>query len=237
MLKALIGVLNDTKLDRSIRVLVLGGEGPVFSAGHDLKQPLANPEWAAATSTAEDRYRTELQYFVEPVELFRSLPIPTICRVQGACMAAGLMFTSASDFVIASDDALFGTTVLSGGGIVDNEVSTFGWLLGARRAKQLLWLGENLTADEAHRLGYVNWVVEESDLDDRVREIASRLVSVSPIGLELSKLTFDFMAERRGERDFHRFHYVTHQLSHHTSDGVRAQRERDQRVARGDLPQ
>jgi enoyl-CoA hydratase len=234
MLKSLIAVLDDTRHDPTVRALVLGGEGDAFSSGHDLKQPSRNPEWAAATATAEDRYRTELRYFVEPVEILRRMPIPTICRVQGACMAAGLMFTGATDLVVASDDARFGTTVLSGGGIVDSEIATFAGQLPARKAKQLLWLGETITAQEALQLGYVNWVVPREQLDDKINEILAKLTAIPPITLELSKTAFQFLADRRGDTDFQRFHYVTHQLSHHTSDGIRAQRLRDERVARGE---
>ena len=222
MLEALQLTLEDTTHNHDVRVAVLGGVGPSFCSGHDLKTISKDPQYAHAASTAEGRYWQELRLFVEPLELFRSLPIPTICRVQGHCLAAGLMFVAAADFVIAGEHSSFGSPVLAQQAVNDAEVPIFSWRVGERRAKQALWLNERFDAQEALRIGLANWVVPEEQLDEKVESVADRLLAVSRDALALSKASFQFMAERQGERDFSRFHYFTHQLSHHTTDAISA---------------
>ncbi|WP_045877807.1 enoyl-CoA hydratase-related protein [Pseudofrankia sp. DC12] len=227
MLEALCAALDDLERSESVRVLVLGGKGKSFSAGHDLRQSADNPRYRSNQSTAERRWRQEWQMFVQPVERVRRLPIPTICRAQGHCLAAGMMFVEACDFVVATPDSVFGSPILGPLEINDAEVPTFVRNVGVRRAKSLLWLNERLGAQEALEAGLVNWVVEHDQLDKHVEATADRLLQVSRETLELSKLSFQFLAARQGWDDFDRYHFMTHQLSHHTSP---AQALYDQRL-------
>ncbi|MHB8328087.1 MAG: enoyl-CoA hydratase-related protein [Acidimicrobiales bacterium] len=218
MLEKLVRVLDQTKAETDIRVLVLAGAGRSFSSGHDLKAISTDAVYAANTKTAEDRYWQELRLFVEPVRRFRELPIPTICRVQGYCLAAGLMFACSSDFVVASEDAVFGSPVLITQAVNDAEVPAFAWRLGERRAKQAIWLNEQLNAAEALQAGLVNWVVPIEELDGRVNEVATKLLAVPRQALALSKATFQFMSDRMGRLDVDNFHYVMHQFTHQTAE-------------------
>ncbi|MBL7499164.1 enoyl-CoA hydratase/isomerase family protein [Frankia sp. CNm7] len=220
LLEALQRALDDVERSETVRVLVLGGKGRSFSAGHDLKQSAENPRYRANQSTAERRWRQEWQMFVRPVERIRQLPIPTICRAQGYSLAAGMMFVEACDLVVATPDAVFGSPILGPLEINDAEVPTFVRSVGVRRAKSLLWLNERLGADEALALGLVNWVVDHDELDRHIEVIAERLAKVSRETLELSKLSFQFLAARQGWDDFDRYHFLSHQLSHHTSPAL-----------------
>jgi enoyl-CoA hydratase len=218
MLNRLAEVLEETRRSPAIRVLVLAGAGKSFCSGHDLRAMADNPAYAENASTAEGRYWQELNLFVEPVRRFREIPIPTICRVQGYCLAAGLMFASAADFVVAADDAAFGSPVLATQAVNDAEVPGFAWRVGERRAKQALWLNERFDAKEAERIGLVNWVVPLNELDARVEEVANRLLEIPREALAVSKATFQFMADRQGERDVNSFHYMAHQFTHQTDE-------------------
>jgi enoyl-CoA hydratase len=129
-----------------------------------------------------------------------------------------MMFVAAADLVIASDDASFGSPVLERLAVNDAEVPGFAWLLGERRAKQAIWLSERISAEDALRYGMVNWVVALDELDTKVAEVADRLVAMPPEALMLSKAGFRFLARRQGFDDFAAFHYMSHQLSHHTSE-------------------
>jgi enoyl-CoA hydratase len=146
--------------------------------------------------------------------------------VQGNCLAAGLMFVSSCDLVVAADDARFGSNVTTTVGAADVEVPSFAWLVGERRAKQALWLGEVIEANEALRIGLANWVVPLSDLDTCVTSVAERLLQVPREGLALSKLSFNFMAERQGRRDAAAYHFMAHQVSHSTTEAVALLEER-----------
>jgi enoyl-CoA hydratase len=217
MLEDLDEALGQIEDEEGVRVLVLAGNGRSFCAGHDLKQSATNPEYRSHQSTAERRWRQERRLFVRPVERLRALPIPTICRVQGACLTAGLTFVEACDLVAATPDAVFASPTMSVVETNDAEIPTFVRNVGIRRAKQLVWLGERLTAAEALECGLVNWVIEADDIDKYIEEIAAKLADVSRETLELSKLSFRFLETRQGWDDFDAYHFVSHQLSHHTS--------------------
>jgi enoyl-CoA hydratase len=232
MLESLDDVLRETRRNKGVRVVVLGGNGPSFCSGHDLRSISYDEEYANSVSTAEGRYRREEDLFVGPVEAFQNLPMPTICRVQGACLAAALMFVSVSDFVIASDDSYYGSPVISTLGVNDAEVPSFSWRIGDRRAKQALWLNERIDATEAYRIGLVNWVVPLAELDSKVSEVSEKLLQAPPEALALSKASFRFMADRQGERDFSTFHFVAHQLSHETYESKTLLKARIEKNAR-----
>ena len=208
------------------RILVLAGAGSSFSSGHDLKEAAFNRRYRDNIATVEGRFRQERDLFVRPVELLRSLPIPTICRVQGHCVAAALMLAGACDLVVASDDATFASGVTRGMGAADVEVPWLYWIVGARRAKQMTWLSEQLDAQEALGIGLVNWVVPSTRLDDKVGEVVEELLSVPREALELSKLSMRFMEDRRGAADAFAYHFLAHQLSHNTSESVELLRRR-----------
>jgi enoyl-CoA hydratase/carnithine racemase len=220
LLRALEAACLDTARTESVRVVVLAGNGPSFSAGHDLKEAVANPEYRANLETAEGRLWQEADLFVRPVEALRDLRVPTVARVQGHCLAAALMLIGAVDLVVAAEDAVFASRVTRDMGAADVELPSLAWALGERRAKQLLWTSAALSACDAQALGLVNWVVPEAELDAKVAEVAASLLEVPREALALSKLSLRFMEDRRGRADASAYHFMAHQLSHQTSDAV-----------------
>ncbi len=234
MLSLLSEILADPATSAA-RVLVLAGDGSSFSSGHDVKEAAFNPHYRANIESVEGRLRQERDLFVRPIELLRSLPIPTIARVQGHCMAAALMLVGACDFAVASVDATFSSTVTRDMAAADVEVPWLYWQLGDRRAKQLTWLSETIDAGEALGLDIVNWVVPIDQLDAKIESVTTELLRVDRDALELSKLSFRFMQRRRGVDDANAYHFLAHQLSHNTTGSVALLRSRvadlEQRLA------
>jgi enoyl-CoA hydratase len=226
MLKALDDALDDIARDQSVRVLVLAGAGSSFCSGHDLNSIRQDPEYAANAATAEGRYHQESQLFSGPVAKFRTLPIPTVAKVQGYCLAAGLMFVASADLVIAGTSARFGSPVLATQGVNDAEVPSFAWRVGERRAKQALWLNERFDAHDALKMGLVNWVDEDEHLEERTTEVCRRLLEIPPEALSISKTSFQFMSDRLGEREFSQFHFISHQFSHQTQEAAQLLKQR-----------
>lgn len=226
MLYELATVFAQTREALEVRVLVLAGAGGSFSSGHDVKEAAFNPRYRANIETVEGRFRQEHDLFVRPIELLKALPIATVCRVQGHCMAAALMLVGACDLVVASDDAKFSSGVTKLMGAADVELPWVYWALGERRAKQLTWLSETLDAQDALRMGLVNWVVPAAELDDKVESVVDELLGVPPDAISLSKLSMRFMENRRGRMDTESYHFLAHQLSHHTTDAVELLRRR-----------
>lgn len=231
MLEQLRATLEDTAASESVRAVVLAGMGKSFCSGHDLKEITVHPDYIEATKTVEGRMRWEQRLFVDPVESFRRLLVPTIVRAQGYCLAAGLMFTATADFVIATPSATFGSSIIPAMSINDAEVPAFAWLLPSRMARRALWLGETFGAEEAQRLGLVSWIVDEGDLDAKVEDLIEKLVSIAPETLMLSKRSLLFAEDQRGALAASQFHFLSHSLSHHTTGARKALEERRRRLA------
>jgi enoyl-CoA hydratase/carnithine racemase len=234
MLEALDQVLIQTASSKGVRVVVLGGVGRSFCSGHDLNQMAENAEYRENFSTVETRCEQEARLFVGPVNRFRELQIPTIARVQGHCLAAGLMFAASADFVVAAENATFGSPILRHLAVNDAEVFTFNLRLGERRAKQLIWLDDRLDAHEAEEYGMVNWVVPLEQLGERTDEVATKLAAGPREAISLSKATFRFAADRQGEADINKYHFMTHQLSHATTEASDMMQARLDRIARNE---
>lgn len=236
MLRELDDALAAVDRDDAARAVVLSGAGKSFCSGHDLREMSVNAEYAENATTAEGRFYQEQRLFVGPVQRFRDLRVPTICRVQGHCIAAGLMFVASADFVVAATDATFRSPIIAHLGVNDAEVPALAWRIGEARAKRMLWLDETLTAKDALEAGLVGWVVHPDELDATVTGLVGRLVAMPRHALALSKDTFSFMAERQGRRDVDRYHFATHQLSHHTAESRTILLERLERIAQGGSP-
>jgi enoyl-CoA hydratase len=218
LLRELERALLDTRDRKEVRVVVLAGAGRSFSSGHDLTAAVSDEAYRRNLESVEGRFWQEAELFVRPVELLRELPMPTVARVHGHCIAAALMLVGASDLVVAADDARFASRVTRDQGADDVEVPTVAWELSPRRAKQMLWLSEGLDAAAALEAGLVNWVVPAPELDAKVEEVAAELQRVPREALALSKLSFRFIERRRGQADAADYHFLAHQLSHNTDE-------------------
>lgn len=179
----LASALERAEQDQRVRAVVLTGAGGDFSSGAD------------QTATAED----EAPYAgLHPLERLRRigdvalrlhrLSKPTIARVEGVAVGAGCNLALGCDFVLATPEARFSEIFIRRALSIDFGGS---WLLprivGLQRAKELAMFGDILSADEAHAIGLVSRVVPRGELDDTVRQWASRLAAAPSLALSLTK--------------------------------------------------
>ncbi|MBJ7337209.1 enoyl-CoA hydratase [Mycolicibacterium sp.] len=167
--------------DPSVRVIVLRGNGKHFSSGHDIRGG-----GAPSKMTVEDIYTYETQRYVGYSLKWRNVPKPSIAAVQGACIAGGLLLAWPCDLIVASEDAKFSDPVVAMG-IGGVEYHGHTWELGARLAKEILFTGRSITADEAMRVGMVNRVVPRAELDAATRELALQIATRHPYALRMAK--------------------------------------------------
>lgn len=163
-----------------IRAVVLTGAGDDFCAGADLGD-VDDGHWLA-----------RMRYVNETALSLHDLPQPTIARVDGVAVGAGLSLALGCDLIIASDRARFSEIFAKRGLSLDLGSS---WLLprriGLHRAKELSLLAPILDADEAERIGLVNRVVPVSELDTAVARWADQLAAGPPIALAQTKALLD----------------------------------------------
>ncbi|MFG2969562.1 enoyl-CoA hydratase [Streptomyces sp. NPDC048288] len=168
--------------DPDVKVIVVRAEGKHFSAGHDLKDRWPGPD----EITLEWIYRAENRRYLEYTLRWRNTPKPSIAAVQGRCIAGGLMLCWPCDLIVAAEDALFSDPVVTMG-IGGVEYHGHTWELGPRKAKEILFTGRPLTAEEAERVGMVNRVVPRAELDTATRELAERIAAMPAFGLRQAK--------------------------------------------------
>ena len=168
--------------DDEVAVIILRAEGKHFSAGHDLKSSAPRPD----KITLEYIYRVEARRYLEYSLRWRNVPKPSIAAVQGRCIAGGLLLCWPCDLIVAADDALFSDPVVAMG-IGGVEYHGHTWELGPRKAKEILFTGRALTAEEAEKVGMVNRVVPRDRLDAETRALAEQIAAMPAFGLRQAK--------------------------------------------------
>lgn len=210
--------------DDSVKVIVLAGSGKHFSAGHDIGSPgrdIDKPFGRVATTWyphadkggAEAPFVREQEAYLGMCRRWRELPKPTICAVHGACIAGALMLAWSCDLIIASDDAFFADPVLRMG-IPGVEFFAHPYVLGPRKAKEFLFLGERMSAADALRAGMINRVVPRSELMDHTFDVAGRIAKMPRFALALTKKAINQAEDRMGLRDTMDATYGLHHLAH-----------------------
>ena len=222
MTYALDDAFNRAVQDDDVRVIVLGGNGKHFSAGHDIGTPgrdvhkhfenrLMVPGHVNKPA-AELLYTREQEQYLGMCRRWRDVSKPTVAMVQGACIAGGLMLAWVCDLIIASDDAFFQDPV-NRMGIPGVEYFAHAFELPPRIAKEFLLLGERMSAERAQQFGMVNRIVPREQLRDEVAAVAAKLAAQPRLGNWLTKQAINHVEELRGKRSamdavFHMHHFA-----------------------------
>ena len=210
MLDELDAAFTAASADEGTRVVLLGARGDHFSAGHDLKEAQAK----RADFTVEERWAYEQTRYFDYCLRIWDFPKPTVAQVQGACVAGGFMLANMCDLVVASEDAFFSDPVTHTMGAVATEVLIHPWVMGLRKAKEMLFTGGKLTAAEAQAIGLVNRVMPRAQLDASAMELAQRIAEAPPFALRLLKRSLNRSMDVQGLRQALSAHFDLHQLSH-----------------------
>jgi enoyl-CoA hydratase len=208
LLDELDDAVRQVESEEDSRVLILDGNGPSFSSGHDLGPDDEGEEWSV-----ERRLAFEEKYYHDYCMTIRDLTLPTIAQVHGYCGAGGMMLTSVCDLVVAAETAQFANPVnrMAAAGL---ELLLEPWEVGFRKGKELLWTGEQISGADGERLGMVNHAVPEDELFERTMVLAKKVARMPPFGIQLSKRSFNFMRDEMGYDASHRYHLMVHQLAH-----------------------
>jgi len=206
--------LADTAEDDSVRVVIVAGAGEHFSSGHDLGSPqeLEDQKRRPYPPGFPGAYKRGWDINVANTLRWRDFPKPTIAEVQGYCIMGGLILATACDIIIAADDARFCDRAVRWGG---SHVQYFSlpWEIGFRKAKEYLFTGDWITAEEACRRGLVNRVVPREKLAEESMALAQRIALQDPFAMRLAKLSINQMQDEMGFRAAIAGAYQVHALS------------------------
>jgi len=214
LLEELSTALSEAEADNEVRVIVLAGKGGHFSAGHDLKEGRA----LRASFGVEERWEYEDQYYFDYCLNILNSHKPTIAQVDGACIAGGFMVANMCDLMVASEDAYFADPVVHTMAVAAVEVLIHPWVLGARKAKEMLFTGQRLSAADAHAAGMVNRVVSAAELDGAVLELANRIAQAPPFALKVLKKSLNRTFDIMGRETALRAHLDSHLLTHFSDE-------------------
>lgn len=212
--------------DNDVKVIILDAEGRNFSAGHDIADSIEEFQASVAARTrtvgtwsdyqadaTHGWYSAEKEVYFETAKRWRNISKPTICAVQGKCIAGALIFAWVCDIIIASDDALFSDPVMTFG-MPGVEWLGHPWELGARKAKEFLFTSDSWGAEEAKALGMVNHVVPRTDLLEFSMAMARKIANKPPFALKLAKEAVNKALDIQGQADALDAGFYLHHLGH-----------------------
>jgi enoyl-CoA hydratase/carnithine racemase len=179
LMRELTAVLESLPADA--QVVVLGGEGPAFSAGHDLTELLDRDDAF---------YREVFDTCTRMMETIHAIPQPVIARVHGPAYAAGCQLVAACDLAVAVETATFATPGVKIGLFCSTPMVPVSRAIGRKRAMELLLTGAPVSAATAAEWGLVNRVVPADELDATIDELVDAIVGSSALVTGIGKQTF-----------------------------------------------
>lgn len=226
--RGLLVELNDAFLeaeaDDTVRVVILGGNGPMFSSGHDLGSKVAQEERAgghpsylgngATRKGSENLMLQEWHYFFQNTLRWRNLRKITVAQVHGDVYSAGLMLMWACDLIVAAEGTRFADVVGTRLGMCGMEYFAHPWEFGPRKTKELMLTGDSITAEEAYSLGMVSKIFPAGQLADDTLAFAQRIANVPTMAALMIKESVNQTVDNMGFHNSLNACFTLHELNH-----------------------
>ena len=187
MMAKLKSLLTDATDNKSIRVIIIAGNGPAFCSGHDLKQMTAG----------RDNDDQGLTYFKkvfascsELMQMIVEHPKPIIAEVSGVAAAAGCQLVACCDLAVAGKSARFNTPGVNIGLFCSTPMVALSRNVSNKAAMEMLLTGEMVSADKAEHIGLINRVTDDADLKQETTALAELIASKSSLTLKIGKEAF-----------------------------------------------
>lgn len=184
MLSEISEAFDDVEKNKDVRTIILIGAGRAFCAGADIEG------FDKMTATDSFNYSLMIQKIFEKIE---SCGKPVIAAIHGYALGGGLELAMASDLIIASKSSLIGQPeinlgIIPGAGATQKLVR----LVGMLKAKELIFLGEMISAEEAEKIGLINQITLDNELEFMARKLGLKLSKKPPISLMIAKYAINY---------------------------------------------
>ena len=188
MLKEIYEALVEADKDDGVQALLVTGVGKAFSAGADVKELMK--------SDFEQGLRWMKTYW-RVIEMIRETGKPVIAAIKGACAAGGHEIAMACDLVVAGKSAKLGQPeILVGSTAMGVGVQLLPMIVGEKRAREMLFTGRLLSAEEAYQIGLVNRVVDDEKVEEETRKLATDIIeNASPQAFRIMKSGLKFWTD------------------------------------------
>jgi len=188
-IRSLGAAIEAAAAEDSVRVVVVRGEGPLFSSGMDLND-------LRALSENPGRTREGRRPILQCWNLLEEMPKPTICQIHGAALGGAFELALACDFRTMAEDAVAGIMEVRVGLLPDvGGCSRLPAVVGLGKAKELIMTGKVIDGREAHRIGFANRVAPAAQLDATTGALANELLACAPRAVGLAKRVLDAAAK------------------------------------------
>jgi enoyl-CoA hydratase/carnithine racemase len=189
LLNKLYECLVSADKNDNVQAMLVTGVGKAFSAGADLKELMANDF---------ERGLRWLKAYWRVIEIIRETGKPVIAAVKGACVAGGHEIAMACDLVVAGKSAKLGQPEIHvGSTAMGLGLQLLPLVVGEKRAREMLFTGRLLSAEEAYQFGLVNRVVEDEKVDDEARKLALQIIdTASPQAFRVMKSGLKFWTDQ-----------------------------------------
>jgi enoyl-CoA hydratase len=227
--RALLVDLHEAMLqaesDDTVRVVIMGGHGKMFSSGHDLSgigstngaPAPQDATWTINGGTRKGAERLMLQewhYYFQNTLRWRNLRKITIAEVHGTVCAAGLMLAWSCDLICCDTETEFADVVGTRLGMCGVEYFAHPWEFGPRKTKELMLTGDSVGADEAHRLGMIAKVFTPEERSEKTLEFARRIAAVPTMTSLLIKESVNQTMDNMGFYNSLQACFTLHELNH-----------------------
>jgi enoyl-CoA hydratase/carnithine racemase len=192
LMLALLDGLEQAAADPAVRVIVIAANGPVFSAGHDLR------ELTAARADREHGKETFAALFTQCSKLMQAIvthPRPVIAEVQGVATAAGCQLVASCDLAVAADTAKFATPGVNIGLFCSTPMVALSRNVPRKVAMEMLLTGDMVTAQDAVKIGLINRAVPPENVRAEVMALAAKIAAKPYATIRTGKHAFYEQAE------------------------------------------
>ena len=227
MLDTVNEAIEDIRQDKSVRAVVIAGNGPAFCAGHDMRQLRENVDRGFYDKTFAACAKMMLGVM--------RLPQPVIAKVHGIATAAGCQLVATCDLAVATENSRFATPGVHIGLFCSTPMVALSRNIGRKEAMEMLVLGDMVPAARAREMGLVNFVVPEAELDATVAEMTGKILAKSPYTIAIGKEAFYRQLES-GVEDAYAFTsevMARNMMSEDAAEGLDAFLEKRKPVWRG----
>ncbi|TKX78122.1 enoyl-CoA hydratase/isomerase family protein [Halorubrum sp. SD626R] len=225
--EALVAELTDAvkaaEATEEVRAVVITGNGDAFSSGYDLSESGGTSE--DGSPTVEDGLARQ-QRVLPLFTAIHELTVPVIAAVNGAALAGGSDLALTCDITLGSDRATFGYPGVRMGGMSLSLIYPF--VIGIKHARELLYTGKTIGAEEAERIGMVNRIVSHDVLIDEALEEVAAIKKTPSATVQITKHMLNDVVEMQGYRPAVRNSGYLATLSHQTGPGQKFFEIRDE---------
>ncbi len=181
VMAALTAAIREIGANEAVRAVILQAEGPVFSAGHDLRE---------MTGGDLKHYRHVFDCCTEMMSALQAIPQPVIAQIDGIATAAGCQLVATCDLAVASEVSRFATPGVKIGLFCSTPMVALTRSIGRKRALEMLLTGKMIDAAQAAEWGLVNHVVPRQRLAEETRRLAMEIAAASSLTVGLGKQAF-----------------------------------------------